>query len=223
MRNPMPVLRRTMPPRHNPTRGQLVPMRTMPEPEPVVWDPRPQDQFAKPPTILDHLLNSWKRRMHLRIDGRAARTALPTLRIITEQAKLATEYQAALNSLSTTQVEREVRLAELELRRLELAGQKRQHQRLEGLRLRKEQLALQLDIAVLTQQIHEQRQAPATKLTAQQQKAVKKAEIEEQLQQLRAEAIRAVRQADDEPEKRRLQNMYNGRRDRLMEQLEKYL
>ena len=223
MKNFAPALHGVMPIRDNPTGGQLRPVRTVAQQELMVWDPRPQDQFAKPQTIIQHLLNTLKKRAHLRIDRKAARSALPTLRIMAEQAKLATEYQTALNSLSFSQLERDVRLAELEQRRLELAALRRQHQRLEPLRLRKEQLSLQLEITTLTRQIREQRQPPTAKLTAQQQRALKKAEIEEQLQQLRTEAIRAVEHCADEPERRRVQNMYSGRRDRLMEELEKYL
>jgi len=43
------------------------------------------------------------------------------------------------------------------------------------------------------------------------------------LQQLNAEEANAVQRGTSELEKRRLQNMYAGRRDRLMEELEKYL
>jgi hypothetical protein len=161
--------------------------------------------------------------MRMKIDAKTAEVAIPTLRSMTEQAKLATEYQTSLNALSLSELEREVRLAELEQRKLELAVQGRQHRHLEGLRLHKEELALQADITALQRQIADQRRPQEPKLTPAQQKFLRKAEAEEQLQQLRADEARALRTATSEMEKRRLLNIYANRRERLMDQLEKYL
>jgi hypothetical protein len=61
------------------------------------------------------------------------------------------------------------------------------------------------------------------KLTPEQQRLLKKAEIEEQLQRLKTDEVQAVEKTTSELERRRLQNMYAARRDRLMEELEKYL
>jgi hypothetical protein len=52
---------------------------------------------------------------------------------------------------------------------------------------------------------------------------LKKTEIEGELQRLRTEEGQALQRGMSELEKRRLQNMYAGRRDELMMQLEKHL
>ena len=61
-------------------------------------------------------------------------------------------------------------------------------------------------------------------VTPAQQRLLKKIQLEEQLQKLDAEQHRAEQQQGrTEPEKRRIQNMYHARRERLLEELEKYL
>ncbi len=68
---------------------------------------------------------------------------------------------------------------------------------------------------------------PATaaepKLSPAQQRLLKKAELEQELQRLKLDETSAVEKATTETEKRRLQNMYATRRDQLMQQLEKHL
>ena len=159
----------------------------------------------------------------MKIEGKTAKVAIPVLRILAQQAKLALEYQSSLMALSLAETEREVRLAELNLRKIEVAAQRRQYEQTADARTNKERLALQLEIATLERQIQEQRQPLPPKLSPAQQRLLKKNEIEEDLQRLRADEARALRQAVTEPEKRRVQNMYATRRDRLMEQLEKFL
>ena len=229
MRNTREAVAELWPARDKPAQRHLMVLKETPV-EPVLWDPRPHGRVSQP-TIFGHFVDSLKKRMRMSIDGRIARVAIPTLRTITEQAKLAVEYQTSLNALSLAEVEREVRLAEIEQKKLELASQRRQHQALEGMRLQKEQLSLQkdhiafrLEIATLRRQLKEQRQpAAAPKPTPAQQKLIKRAEVEAQLEELRAEEAKALQRATSELEKRRFQNMYTHRRDRLMEELEKYL
>ena len=174
-------------------------------------------------TIWTHFVESFKKRRHMKIEGKTAKVAIPVLRILAQQAKLALEYQSSLMALSLGETEREVRLAELNLRKIEVAAQRRQYEQTADARTNKERLALQLEIATLERQIQEQRQPLPPKLSPAQQRLLKKNEIEEDLQRLRADEARALRQAVTEPEKRRVQNMYATRRDRLMEQLEKFL
>ena len=61
------------------------------------------------------------------------------------------------------------------------------------------------------------------KLTPAQQRLLKKAELEQELQRLKADEADAVSKTDSEADKRRLQNMYATRRDQLVQQLEKHL
>lgn len=61
------------------------------------------------------------------------------------------------------------------------------------------------------------------KLTAAQQRILKKAELEQELHRLKADETDAFSKAGSEAERRRVQNMYASRRDQLTQQLEKYL
>jgi hypothetical protein len=208
--------------RNESRRGQALVVNPPQTRHPALFNAYPDTQ-SRPRTMAGHFVDSFKRRTHLKIDGKTAQAALPTLRTLTEQAKLATEYQASLDALNLAEHEREVKQAELEQRKLELATQRKQHQRLEQKRLQKEQLCLQLEISTLQGQIQEQERPPEPKLSAAQQKLLKKAEIEGQLQQLRADEVRALEGAANDLEKRRLQNIYAAKREQLMQQMEKHI
>jgi hypothetical protein len=190
--------------------------------QPAPWNQRPQAR-NQDTTIWGHFVESFKRRRLIRIDGKTASIAIPVLSTLTQQAKLALEYQSALVALGLGEIERDVKVAELDQRKLELAVQRRHQEQLAETRLSKERLSLQLEIARLQRQIQEQRQPPIPTLTTAQQKLLKKAEIEEEIHRLRIEEARALQQITGELEKRRIQNMYAARRDRLMERLEQFL
>lgn len=190
--------------------------------DPARWDPRQQGQHEAT-SVWEYFIDSAKKRMLMRIDGKTSRVAIPALRTLAQQAKLALEYQASLVALSLAETERGVRSAELEQKRLELSAQRRQQEQLAEIRLRKDRLAIELEIATLQRQITEQRRPSTSKLTPAQEKLLKKSEIEAEIHRLRVEEARALQQETNEPERRRIQNMYATRRDRLMEQLEKYL
>lgn len=64
---------------------------------------------------------------------------------------------------------------------------------------------------------------PEPKLTAAQQRLLKRAELEQALQRLKLDEAEALQKADGELERRRIQNMYAGRRSQLTEQLEENL
>jgi hypothetical protein len=178
---------------------------------------------AKPPSLLGHYLTGVKDRIRLRIDGQTARIASAAVRDQTEQLRLMNEYHSAINASRLADLERQVKAAELQQRMEQIATQQWENQQLQALRVHRERLAIRLEIATLRRQLQELRQGQPVQLTPAQQRLVKKAEIEEQMQQLRIEEDRAVQRAIDDLEKRRLQNMYNGRREQLTEQLEKFI
>ena len=169
-------------------------------------------------------------RLRLRIDGHTARVASVALKSQAEHLKLVNEYQAAINTFRQADMERRVKAAELRQRMEEIVFQRRANQRLQGLRLENERfglhrdrLAIRLEIAKLRKELREAGVRPEPKLSPAQQRALKKAEVEDQLQGLIREEAVAMQRAAAEPEKRRLQNMYANRRDQLMEQLENLL
>ncbi len=61
------------------------------------------------------------------------------------------------------------------------------------------------------------------KLTPSQQRLLKKAELQQELQRLTTDEADAVGKTTSEPEKKRIHNMYASRRDQLMQQLERFL
>ena len=67
------------------------------------------------------------------------------------------------------------------------------------------------------------RPEPEPRLTPEQQRLLKRAELEQALQRLKMDEAEALEKAETDPEKRRIQNMYAGRRGQLTEQLERNL
>jgi hypothetical protein len=175
------------------------------------------------PSLLGHYVQAIRDRTRLRIDQKTAQAVTSALRTETEQLKLANEYQTNLNARQLADLERDVRLAELEQKREDIAIARQQNRELFTLRLQRDRLALQVEIARHRKEIREGRQRPEPKLSPTQQRLSKKTEIEDLLQRLKDDETRALHSAHTELEKRRLQNMYSDRRDRLLEQLEKYL
>ena len=183
----------------------------------------PEPSAPAGPTVFGHYRYSFKERLHLHIERQTTEALLPTLRLLTEQARLATEYQHSLTALSLAELEREVLFAEMQQRKLELAIRRQQTEELAYMQLERQRLSLQLEKAKVDREMRELQKPAEAKLTPAQQRLIKKTEIEEQLQQLQAEERRAVQRAGSELEKRRLQNIYTNRRERLMEELEKYV
>jgi hypothetical protein len=189
------------------------------------WNSKLGDQ-PYPPTILGHLVNSVNTRIHLKIDAKTASASLPALRTLTDRTKLAAEYQASLNTLSLAEAEREVRQAELEQKKIELAAQRRQQQHLDPLRLQKDQLTLKLEVAQLQRSIQAAENLPGGQqftATPEQQRRLKRMEIEDKLRELARLEADALKTARDDEDRARLQNMYGDKREELREQLAKFL
>jgi hypothetical protein len=175
------------------------------------------------PSLIGHQIQALRDRIRLKIDQKTTLAVTAALRIQGEQLKLANEFQASLNTQQIADVEREVRLDELEQKREEIAIQRQQNQALFELRLRRDRLALQAEMVRFHKEIQDARRRPEPKPNPTQQRLKKKAEIEADIQRLRDDEAVALGNGNSELEKRRIQNMYSDRRDRLMEQLEKYL
>ncbi len=175
------------------------------------------------PGLLRHYLSTIEERLHMRIERRRAAAALPTLRLLTEQAKLAAEYQNSINAMRVSELEREVKTAELLQKKSDLTSQRTQSDKLANARFQRERLALQVEIAALRRQVREQRNPAQAVTTAAERRLQRKREIEQQIERLRAEETQALKPGTSELEQRRIKNMYSARRDELMEQLEEFL
>jgi hypothetical protein len=68
-----------------------------------------------------------------------------------------------------------------------------------------------------------QRPEPEPKLTPSQQRLLKRAELEQDLQRLKTDEAEAIQKAETDADKRRIQNMYSGRRSQLTDLLERSL
>lgn len=185
--------------------------------------PEPWRREEESRSVFGHFLDAIKKRAHLLIEGRTVERSLPTIRAVTEQARLAAEYQEVLRTSFVKEAEQQLRLLEIEERRREIERSRSQASALGDLRLQRDRLSLQLEIARLRRDIRETRSRKPRPLSPTQQRTAKKAELEGRIEQLRRDEEAAVGRARGEPERRRLQNMYNQRRERLLEELEEYL
>ncbi len=150
--------------------------------------PTPQGQ-----SLFSYYINAFRERIRTRIDGRSARVAIPVLRTQTEQLKLAHEYQTTLNNMRLAELERDAKAAELLQKRTDFEIQRNQQQALQTLRLQKEKLSIQTEMARLKKEMADLKRKPQeATLTAVQQRMMKRAEIEEKLQRLRADETRAM-------------------------------
>ena len=89
-----------------------------------------------------------------------------------------------------------------------------------------ERIQLEWEIAKLNRQIREEDrppERPARPLTPAQQARRREAGIERQIDRLRADQAKAVAKAPTEEEKKHVQNMYDHRRERLMDELRRCL
>lgn len=192
--------------------------------KPTVAPARFAPPFALPkPNLLTHYLAVLQERFHMRIERRRATATLPTLRLLTEQAKLAVQYQDSINAIHLSELEREVKTAELLQKKSDLTSQRLQSDRLANARLQRERLALQVEIAALPRQFRDQRNPTQAVTTAAERRIQRKKEIEQQIERLRTEETQAMKPGTSELEQRRIKNMYSARRDELMEQLEEFL
>ena len=96
---------------------------------------------------------------------------------------------------------------------------------LRALRKQRDELQLKKEIAQLQQEIKTADSPPPTesKLTPEQQRKLKRAEIEDKLRELNRLEEDALKNARSEEERVRIQNMHADKREELREQLSKFL
>lgn len=187
-------------------------------PMPQTTLPTTLDMPRVRPGLLAHWVESVKERLHDRIEITNIEHRSHMLRAMTEQVKLESEYQGALQSMAMAALEHRTRIAELRHKRIEFVLQRKQAVRLAALRLQKEQVALRLEIAK-SRQARRETTAPKQDLSAEQQRLIKKAQLQERLEQLRAEQAAVVRRERGQDNKRRIENVYANRIEQLLEEL----
>jgi len=177
------------------------------------------------PQVLAHYIDALRQRFILKTDDRTAQFRTKFLRSHIEQLELGTQYQTLINNLKAMEAEQENRLLRLQVEQHELNAKKEQASVLERLRLEKERLAIEVEIEQLKAQKHAVGKPPAEepKLSQEQQRRLKRMEIEDKLKDLDRQEETALKNARGDEDRMRIENMYTDKREELRDQLAKYL
>lgn len=181
---------------------------------------------ARSPAMSAYFFARLKDRFLMRQDARTTEVRAAFLKKKIDELKLSHELQSVLNDLAALAGEREVRVRKLHLERLELDSKIENQSQLGQLRLDRDRLQVQYEISVLRRKIREEdRQPPPVepKLTPSQQAALKKAEVQKQIDQLRIEQAEVLGRTRDKEEHARLANLYGAKLEQLFDQLGKVL
>jgi hypothetical protein len=176
------------------------------------------------PEILPHYIESLKQRFILDTDNRTAQRRTIFLRTQIEQLDLGKQYRVLVDDLKAMELEQNNRILRLELERQDLQAKTRQAVALEKLHFENERLTLELEIGQKKMQKRAiQNPPPEATLTPDQQRRLKRIEIEERIERLDRDEALKVKNARSDEERVRIQNMYADSRDELREQLGKHL
>ena len=199
---------------------------------PAAWDERAIGRqltaIQGKPALVKYYIEVLRQRFILKHEDRIAQDRTRFLRTNIEHLELGKRYQGLIHDLSAMEAEQENRLLRLTLEQHELRGKSDELETLGKLRLQREQLAIEVEI----EQLKAQKAAagkpvpeakPEPRLSPEQQRRLKRVEIEERIQQLDREEEGAVRNARGQEDAVRIQNMYAHKREDLREQLSKYL
>jgi hypothetical protein len=196
---------------------------------PSVWDEkaisRQLDAAQTQPRIVFHYIGALQQRFILRTEDRTAQYRTRFLRTHIEHLELGKQYRTLVNDLKAMEAEQNNRLLRLDLERHELEVKNQHTDALEKLRLEKECLAIKLEIEELKARKRAIAQPPQEEpnLTPEQQRRLKRIEIEDRIEQLDRQEEAALRKARDEEARVRIQNMYTDKREELRDQLSKNL
>ena len=176
------------------------------------------------PTLLARYVSHLKERFIINTDAGTARVRTEFLRTRIEQLDVSKQYQNLVNDLRAMEAEQQNRLLKLELERRDLEAKTRQADALEKLRLEKERLSLEVEIGQMRAQKRAiQNPPPEASLNPEQQRRLKRMEIEDRMEQLDRDEASAVKKARNDEDRARIQNMYADKREELREQLGKHL
>jgi vacuolar-type H+-ATPase subunit I/STV1 len=194
-----------------------------------IWD---EDSVARhlaelrgqSPAVVAHYLDSVKTRWVLNQNDKTAAMRARFLKTKVEELNLFKQGQQIMVDLEALALEREKRLKTLQLENAQLDETIRTRSEREKLVALKEQRQLELDIARIEAEISALKNPPPeARPSPEQQRRLKRVEIEDKLAELDRLEAAACTKARDEEERLRLQNMYADRREELREQLARYL
>jgi hypothetical protein len=144
---------------------------------------------------------------------------------VIEVFKLGQQMQGILHDIHLEEKEFEIKQVETQIRKEDADARQKSEGQLRKLRKQRDELQLKKEIAELQQGIKatEKTAAPEPQLSAEQQRRMKRMEIEDKLRELDRQEEEALKKARDEDDQMRIKNMHANRREELREQLSKYL
>lgn len=198
---------------------------------PTKWDDNEikglLQRYSGQPTVLSHFVSSVRARMIMNQDLKTAQKRLQLITGVIQLFKLNKELQDLLYDLHLAEKEFEIKQIETATRKEDAQGRQESERALRELRRQRDELQLKKEIAQLQSDIttiktpvsgpQEQR------LSAEQQRRLKRMEIEDKLKDLDRLEAEAVKTARSDEDRMRVENMYADKRQELNEQLSKYL
>lgn len=202
------------------------------DPLPAVWDEqaitRQLAHAKRQPQLLTYYVDVLKQRFILNVEDRTAQVRTQFLRRHVEELQVGKEYKVLIHDLQAMEVEQGNRLLRLGLERRDLEAKHQQAEELDGLRLEKDRLAIEVEIAELRakmQAIETPTPPPPieNRLSPEQQRRIRRMEIEDKLRELDRLEADAVKASKNDEDRLRIENMYTDKRQELHEQLSKFL
>jgi hypothetical protein len=196
---------------------------------PTKWDDgeitKMLQHHQEQPNVLAHVVASIKSRMILNQDLKTAQHRLQLMASVIEVFKLNRELHGILHDLHLEEKEFEIKQIETQIRKEDVQARLKSETQLRELRKQRDELQLKKEIALLQQDIKsvDKTSESESKASPEQQRRLKRMEIEDKVRELDRLEADAVKTARDEEERARLQNMYGDKREELREQLAKYL
>jgi hypothetical protein len=208
---------------------ELVPSSNVTVQLPTKWDDgeisKMLQRHQEQPAVLAHVVSSIKSRMILNQDLKTAQHRLQLMASVIEVFKLNRELHGILHDLHLEEKEFEIKQIESQIRKDDAQSRLQSETQLRELRRQRDEFQLKKEIAQLQQDIKgvEKTSESESKASPEQQRRLKRMEIEDKLRELDRLEAEATKGALNEEDRVRLQNMYADKREELREQLAKYL
>ena len=196
---------------------------------PTKWDDgeitKMLQRHQEQPAVLEHVVSSIKSRMILNQDLKTAQHRLKLMANVIEVFKLNRELHGILHDLHLEEKGFEIKQIEEQIHKEDAQSRLKSETQLRELRKQRDELQLKKEISQLQQDIKgvEKTAEGDSKVSPEQQRRLKRLEIEDKLKELDWLEAEAIKGARSEEERVRLQNMYGDKREELHEQLAKYL
>lgn len=181
--------------------------------------------YQEQPAVLSHVISSIRTRMVLNQDLKTARRRLQLIGSVIEVFKLNRELQGVMHDIHLADKEFEIQQVESQIRKEDADARLKSERQLRDLRKQRDELQIKKEITQLQQDIKTvDNSAPAEpKLSQDQQRRLKRIEIEDKLRELDRLEAEALKNARDDEDRARIQNMHADKRQELQEQLARYL